>query len=55
MHGATLEPEAFTDFHYADYVALPSELLSLLLSALEIESGPHRNDCQLEENENPVP
>ena len=43
MHGATLGPEAFTDFDYADDVALLSELLSLLLSALEMfcrGSGP---------------
>ena len=57
MHGATLGPEAFTDFDYADDVALLSELLSLLLSALKMfcrGSGPRRTDCQLKENENSV-
>ena len=36
MHGESLGPEAFTDFDYADDVALLSELLSLLLSVLEM-------------------
>ena len=40
MHGATLEPEAFTDFDYADDNALLSELLSLLLLAPEVFVNP---------------
>ena len=36
IHGATLRAEVFTDFDYADDVALLSELLSLLLSALKM-------------------
>ena len=36
IHGATLGTEAFTDFDYADDVAFLSELLCLLLSALEM-------------------
>ena len=36
IHGATLGPEAFTDFDYVDDIALPSELLSLLLLDLEM-------------------
>ena len=36
MYCATLGPEAFTDFDYADDIALPSKMLSLLLSALEV-------------------
>ena len=36
MHGAILGPNAFTVFDYTDDVALLSEPLSLLLSALEM-------------------
>ena len=36
MNGTSLGSETFTDFDYADDVALLAELLSLVLASLEI-------------------
>ena len=58
MHGATLGAEVFTDFDYADDDALLSELLSLLLSALEIfaeEAAPVGMTVNWKKNEKLVP
>ena len=51
MHGAILG-QIYSQTDSDDDVALLSDLLSLLLSALG--SRPRWSDCQLEENENPV-
>ena len=58
MYSKTLRPEAFTNFHYADDIALLSELPSMLLSGLEMfaeEEAPIELTVNWKKLKNPAP